>query len=88
MDSRTTGGWNSRADKPVNGYRDGSSQPRGTGMGHVMGQMNGRRPQAYQPPDMKRGICRDYHSMFRPQFLGLEISHILRQWLLCPRRFL
>ncbi|PBL00824.1 hypothetical protein ARMGADRAFT_983224 [Armillaria gallica] len=62
MDSRTTGGWNSRADKPVNGYRDGSSQPRGTGMGHVMGQMNGRRPQAYQPPDMKRGICRDYHN--------------------------
>ncbi|KAK0473194.1 hypothetical protein IW261DRAFT_1585815 [Armillaria novae-zelandiae] len=61
MDSRSTGGWNSRADKPANGYRD-SSQPRGTGMGHGMGQMNGRRPQAYQPPDMKRGICRDYHN--------------------------
>ena len=27
-----------------------------------MGQMNGRRPQTYQPPDQKRGICRDYHS--------------------------
>lgn len=27
-----------------------------------MGLMNGRRPQGYQPPDQKRGICRDYHS--------------------------
>ncbi|TFK41394.1 hypothetical protein BDQ12DRAFT_647376 [Crucibulum laeve] len=27
-----------------------------------MGPMNGRRPQAYQPPDQKRGICRDYHN--------------------------
>lgn len=30
-----------------------------------MGPMNGgRRPQPYQPPDQKRGICRDYHSEF------------------------
>lgn len=26
--------------------------------------MNGRQQQGYQPPDHKRGICRDYHSMF------------------------
>ncbi|KAG7450293.1 uncharacterized protein BT62DRAFT_991286 [Guyanagaster necrorhizus] len=62
MDSRSAGGWNSRVDKSANGYREGSSQPRGASMGHAVGQMNGRRPQAYQPPDMKRGICRDYHN--------------------------
>ncbi|KAF8203306.1 hypothetical protein BJ912DRAFT_1019043 [Pholiota molesta] len=33
----------------------------GMGMGG-MGMMNGRRPQGYQPPDQKRGICRDYHN--------------------------
>ncbi|KAH9487162.1 RNA-binding protein 27 [Psilocybe cubensis] len=27
-----------------------------------MGLMNGRRPQGYQPPDQKRGVCRDYHN--------------------------
>ncbi|CAA7264692.1 unnamed protein product [Cyclocybe aegerita] len=27
-----------------------------------MAPMNGRRPQGYQPPDQKRGICRDYHN--------------------------
>ncbi|KDR84750.1 hypothetical protein GALMADRAFT_131542 [Galerina marginata CBS 339.88] len=35
----------------------------GMGMnGMGMGSMNGRRPQGYQPPDQKRGICRDYHN--------------------------
>ncbi|KAJ3507767.1 hypothetical protein NLJ89_g6123 [Agrocybe chaxingu] len=33
------------------------------GMGmNGMPPMNGRRPQGYQPPDQKRGICRDYHN--------------------------
>jgi RNA-binding protein 26 len=32
------------------------------GMVGMGGMMNGRRPQGYQPPDQKRGICRDYHS--------------------------
>ena len=32
------------------------------GMSGNMGPMNGRRPQGYQPPDQKRGLCRDYHS--------------------------
>jgi len=30
-----------------------------------MGPMNNRRPQGYQPPDQKRGICRDYFSAFQ-----------------------
>jgi len=36
-----------------------------------MGPMNNRRPQGYQPPDQKRGICRDYFSgfqTFRPTY--------------------
>jgi RNA-binding protein 26 len=36
-----------------------------TGVNGNMGQMNGRRPQGYQPPDPKRGLCRDYHSTLR-----------------------
>lgn len=27
-----------------------------------MGSMGGRRPQGYQPPGQRRGVCRDYHS--------------------------
>lgn len=34
----------------------------GIGGMNGMSHMNGRRQQAYQPPDQKRGICRDYHS--------------------------
>jgi RNA-binding protein 26 len=34
------------------------------GMVGMGGMMNGRRPQGYQPPDQKRGICRDYHSQY------------------------
>ncbi|KAF9036450.1 hypothetical protein BDZ89DRAFT_1100620 [Hymenopellis radicata] len=52
------GSW-SNGDQMMNGYGDSSTQMRGNGMSY-MG--NGRRPQAYQPPDMKRGICRDYHN--------------------------
>lgn len=40
----------------------------GYGGGRVMHPFgmptNGRRQQGYQPPDHKRGICRDYHSTF------------------------
>jgi RNA-binding protein 26 len=39
-----------------------------------MGQMNNRRPQVYQPPDQKRGICRDYHStFFKPTYGSLHL---------------
>ncbi|KAF9560207.1 hypothetical protein CPC08DRAFT_818389 [Agrocybe pediades] len=59
-----SGGWTRpQGDR----FRDG-----GMGMGgypmmggmpmNGMGMMNGRRPQGYQPPDQKRGVCRDYHN--------------------------
>jgi RNA-binding protein 26 len=55
------------------------------GMNGNMGQMNGRRPQGYQPPDQKRGLCRDYHSesqFYRPSFSPDKfVPHRLR--LLC-----
>ncbi|KAG6902820.1 hypothetical protein C0995_011307 [Termitomyces sp. Mi166 len=76
-ENRSTGGWGGRGDQrqSSNGYRDGVDML-GAGMGadmvmggmmmpgmnSPMGQMNGRRSQVYQPPDQKRGICRDYHN--------------------------
>lgn len=45
-----------------NGNGQGSGMNMGgVGMG-MAGPMNGRRPNGYQPPDQKRGLCRDYHS--------------------------
>lgn len=38
------------------------------GVNGNMGQMNGRGPQGYQPPDQKRGLCRDYHSKSQSHF--------------------
>ncbi|KAG5650444.1 hypothetical protein H0H81_012268 [Sphagnurus paluster] len=74
-ESRSTGGWGGRAERPhTNGYREDGMDMYGAGMGMPTGmvmpgmnmpmqmQMNGRRQQAYQPPDQKRGICRDYHN--------------------------
>jgi RNA-binding protein 26 len=57
----------------------------GMGMGG-MGMMNGRRPQGYQPPDQKRGICRDYHSKFS-FFCATYVClmSFCRQRLLCAR---
>ncbi|KAG9314665.1 hypothetical protein JVU11DRAFT_5470 [Chiua virens] len=47
-DARSTGQWGPRNDRgPLNGA--GPS-------------MNGQRIQTYQPPDQRRGICRDYHN--------------------------
>lgn len=34
------------------------------GMNPFAVPLNGRQSQGYQPPDQKRGICRDYHSSF------------------------
>ncbi|KAG2075254.1 hypothetical protein BDR04DRAFT_1092125 [Suillus decipiens] len=60
-DSRSTGAWS-----------NGQTRAGGQGMtmnGTVSGGMNGsnqsvniRRPQNYQPPDQRKGICRDYHN--------------------------
>jgi RNA-binding protein 26 len=47
------------------GQRDGRGGGRGRdgGPGEPSGEYGGNRPQQYRPPDqMKRGICRDYHS--------------------------
>ncbi|KAJ6519575.1 hypothetical protein C8R45DRAFT_26850 [Mycena sanguinolenta] len=59
-DSRSTGGWGARVERPpLNGYQDSSPQMSQGGMG-MSG--NGRRSLPYLPPDQKRGICRDYHN--------------------------
>jgi len=72
-----SGGWSrQQADR----FRDGG-MGMGMGMGgypmqmggmsmNGMGVMNGRRPQGYQPPDQKRGFCRDYHSAYPHFFLS------------------
>lgn len=75
MGPQSSGGWSRpHGDR----FRDGGGMAMGigayagqlaamgmngmNGMVGVGGMMNGRRPQGYQPPDQKRGICRDYHS--------------------------
>ncbi|KAJ6574850.1 hypothetical protein B0H19DRAFT_1126037 [Mycena capillaripes] len=59
-DSRSTGGWAARVERPpATGYHE-SMNAGGAGMNGA--PMNGRRPQPYLPPDQKRGICRDYHN--------------------------
>ena len=72
MGQLSTGGWGLPQG---DGFRNGGmgafniGQTGGaTGM-NGMGQMNGRRPQTYQPPDQKRGICRDYHSKILLMFI-------------------
>ncbi|KAJ7462627.1 hypothetical protein B0H11DRAFT_2053631 [Mycena galericulata] len=64
-DSRSTGGWGARVERPpLNSHQQSPPHMNpGGGMGmNGGGQMNGRRPQPYLPPDQKRGICRDYHN--------------------------
>ena len=51
-DTRSTGQWAPRTD------RQGSAN----GIGPAV--LNGQRIQTYQPPDQRRGVCRDYHSMY------------------------
>ncbi|KAH0838608.1 hypothetical protein J3R83DRAFT_6930 [Lanmaoa asiatica] len=48
-DTRSTGQWGPRHDRqgPVNGAGPAA---------------NGQRIQTYQPPDQRRGVCRDYHN--------------------------
>ena len=53
--SRSAGGW-----VGMHGY----TGPRVGGMNPFSVPANGRQSQGYQPPDQKRGICRDYHSSF------------------------
>ena len=53
-DPRSTGQWAPRTDRQV--LANGPSPA-----------VNGQRIQTYQPPDQRRGICRDYHSAY-PSF--------------------
>lgn len=74
---RSSGHWEERGEEErgngyTNGGMDAYSVPMMGGMGHMNG---GRRPQSYQPPDQKRGICRDYHSEFRQSFSMQPINH-------------
>ncbi|KAF9243788.1 hypothetical protein BU15DRAFT_42746 [Melanogaster broomeanus] len=54
-DGRLTGQWGGKFDR---NERQGALN----GMGQGMGNMNGQRIQTYQPPDQRKGICRDYHN--------------------------
>ncbi|KAF9229674.1 hypothetical protein BS17DRAFT_33650 [Gyrodon lividus] len=54
-DARTTGQWGGRFDR-----NERQGMLNGTGQG--LGNMNGHRIQTYQPPDQRKGICRDYHN--------------------------
>ncbi|KAF7982060.1 hypothetical protein HWV62_30346 [Athelia sp. TMB] len=55
---------NGMNQQPWNGNGLGGMIGMGGGMGGggMGAHMNGRRPHAYQPPDMRRGLCRDYHN--------------------------
>ncbi|KAF8649884.1 hypothetical protein AX16_005646 [Volvariella volvacea WC 439] len=59
---RSSGGWNQR--NGPNDYQDGGdSMNVFGGMGVIpVGVPNQQRGGSYQPPDQKRGICRDYHN--------------------------
>ncbi|KAH7929331.1 hypothetical protein BV22DRAFT_1081087 [Leucogyrophana mollusca] len=58
-DNRSTGAWGARHDR--NDMHAMNVVPNMMGQMNG-GMMNGRRPQNYQPPDQRRGICRDYHN--------------------------
>lgn len=67
MENRPATGWSGRTERlSSSGYREGADMYGGVvgvlGMNSPL-QMSGRRPQVYLPPDQKRGICRDYHSV-------------------------
>lgn len=61
-DIRSTGQWGPRSD------RQGSANGTGSAV------LNGQRIQTYQPPDQRRGICRDYHSVY-PSFSPSRFIH-------------
>ena len=81
MGQLSTGGWGLPQG---DGFRNGGMGPFNIGqMGGTlgmngMGQMNGRRPQTYQPPDQKRGICRDYHSKILSTFIWRQFNAFYR----------
>ncbi|KAH7883912.1 hypothetical protein F5I97DRAFT_1896746 [Phlebopus sp. FC_14] len=58
-DNRLGGQWGGRFDRSD---RQGMIRANGMGQGMDGGSMNGRRIETYQPPEQRRGICRDYHN--------------------------
>ena len=59
-DGPSSASWNDRGDsRPQGGYRDG-----GSGGAPEMYRNGTHTNGRYQPPDQKRGICRDYHSEY------------------------
>jgi hypothetical protein len=67
-----------------NGRNDTTESRSTGGWGHQ--HQNGRQSQPYRPPDIKRGICRDYHSPYSLSLTRATTLIILsRPWLLCPR---
>lgn len=78
MGQLSTGSWGLPQG---DGFRNGGGLFNIRQMGGIMGingmgQMNGRRPQTYQPPDQKRGICRDYHSKVFLTFILVTRVHV------------
>lgn len=58
-------------------YMDGGMQGMEMNMGMNGGGgmgMNGRGGQGYRPPEMRRGICRDYHSKWPVAFVSLSFG--------------
>ncbi|KIJ68757.1 hypothetical protein HYDPIDRAFT_107002 [Hydnomerulius pinastri MD-312] len=61
-DGRSTGQWGGRFDRNDRQGMVGGANGMGQGMNGGMSNVNGRRIQTYQPPDQRKGICRDYHN--------------------------
>ncbi|KAG0697156.1 hypothetical protein DFH29DRAFT_991492 [Suillus ampliporus] len=60
-DSRSTGAWNGGQNRPA-GQGMMMNGTMGSGMNGSNQNVNTRRQQNYQPPDQRKGICRDYHN--------------------------
>jgi len=62
-DSRSTGAWSGSQNR-AGGQGMMINGTVGSGMNGNNQNANTRRPQNYQPPDQRKGVCRDYHSAF------------------------
>lgn len=60
-DSRSTGTWSGGQNR-AGGQGMMMNGTVGSGMNGSNQNVNTRRPQNYQPPDQRKGICRDYHN--------------------------
>ncbi|KAG2123567.1 hypothetical protein DEU56DRAFT_863854 [Suillus clintonianus] len=60
-DSRSTGAWSGGQNR-AGGQGMMMNGTVGSGLNGGNQNVNTRRPQNYQPPDQRKGICRDYHN--------------------------